>query len=182
MQWAVLGLPALYFFLNRFRGTLGAGGPIVGAVTGLIVFLLTGNPLVAVGIAIAYALGEAPGWGRWIKLLNKNYTQQEYWNNHREPSRGKEIHWLANKIAREKTDYRKYAMVAMGLRGLLWWLPVALVPTLLLGAPTAPVGLLGALTPYCIRAARNKVPFWRWQEHYSGVLHGLILALIIIQI
>lgn len=173
-----IAFPIIYFYLNRLRGTLGPGGPIVGAITGVLFYITTLNLEVSIGIAIAYALGEAPGWGRWIKLFNKSYTQEEYYTQHREASRGKWLHKVANRISREKDDYKAYAFTAMALRGLVWWLPVALVPALLVNPLCLLVGLLGALTPFCIRAAADREPFWRWQEHYTGVLHGVILMLL----
>ena len=175
----VIILPVAYWFLNRLRGTLGPGGVVVGAITGVVIYLFTLNEYLAVGIAIAYAVGEAPGWGRWIKLFNKDWSQEEYWTSHREPKRGKAIHKIANRISPEKKDYKKYAFTAMALRGLLWWLPVALVPTLLGSPESLLVGFLGALTPIPIYMARKKTPFWKTQEHFSGVLHGIILGLLL---
>ena len=184
---ALVGLPVAYWFLNRLRGKYGAGGPIVGAITGVVVFLFTGMPILAAGIAIAYALGEAPGWGRWIKLLNTDYTQDDYMKFHREPTRGKEIHRLANKISRESKDYKKYARTAMALRGLLWWLPVALVPTLM-GFPLClPVGLLGASMGIVCSAVGKRYPapnkdYWKAQEHVNGLVHGIMLGTIIVMV
>jgi len=178
---ALVGLPVAYWFLNRLRGKYGAGGPIVGGITGVITFLFTGMPILAVGIAIAYALGEAPGWGRWIKLLNKNYTQEEYMTSHREPSRGLAIHRVANKISPEKKNYKAYARTAMALRGVLWWLPVALVGTYLDTPLWACTAILGASMGIVCSEVGKRYPapnkdYWKAQEHVNGLVHGVALG------
>ena len=151
----------------------------MGAITGVVVFLFTGMPILAAGIAIAYALGEAPGWGRWIKLFDKDWTQEEYMRSHREPDRGKEIHKIANKISKESKDYKRYALTAMALRGTLWWLPVALVGTYLDGPLWLCTVLCGAsMGPLCKLATKVNwgEHYWARQERLVGVSHGIALG------
>lgn len=176
-----------YFFLNRLRGTLGPGGVIVGAITGAIVFAFTMDPVYAAGVSIAYAAGEAIGWGRWLATVpywNKDLSWEEY-EKIRQPDRGDLIHKLANKISRETKNWKKYCITALAIRGVIWWLPVALVGVALghiHPAVAALIALLGATMPlwyYLAYSFLGPKGYWGNGERLYGITHGVIVTLLL---
>lgn len=188
MELLLVLLIPLYAVFNRFRGTKGWGGPAGGALTCAIIFAYSGNMFGAVAAGGLYISGEAMGWGRWLATVPMwgKVSQQEYWDKHRQPTRGKFIHNIANKIAREDKDYVDYAKVALIIRGLYWWVPIAIATTVTgISNPAAAVcaGALGATMPGCYRIAYKKwgeKEYWKRGEQIYGAVHGVIIALLLI--
>lgn len=106
---------------------------------GVIVGVL-GGWIAGVCAAIAYIIGEAKGWGEWVGSLsrvepwNEELLQGDYADN--EGKTFPYIHQIANSIVKEQCEgsfekranqYKRYATLALMLRGIYWWLPVYLV-------------------------------------------------------
>ena len=113
------------------------GNHLYGLYLAVVVGILTMNALAGVAVLIAYLVGEAKGWGEWIGSLARHepWDEEMLQRNYRDEE-GKTfpfIHQIANSVCKEQIDgsfeerakqYRKYATLALMLRGMYWWLPV----------------------------------------------------------
>ena len=113
------------------------GNHLYGLYLAVVVGILTMNALAGVAVLIAYLVGEAKGWGEWIGSLTRHepWDEEMLQRNYRDEE-GKTfpfIHQIANSVCKEQIEgsfeerakqYRKYATLALMLRGMYWWLPV----------------------------------------------------------
>lgn len=189
MELLLVLLIPLFVFFNRFRGTKGWGGAAGGAVVAGVVAVFSENIVAALAAGGAYAVGEAMGWGRWLSLVPRWFdgtTQAVYWEKYRQPDRGKIIHNIANKIAREDKDFKKYSQVALVIRGAYWWalVAIALAVTGVTNPIMVPVAiLLGATMPFCYALGYKFFgvkDYWKRGENIYGGVHGLILMLLLV--
>ena len=209
----------LMSFLNRARGSAaGLFDNIATYVAGLVpaALLLYFSPMFAVWplkwnlllclIPFAgYVGGESWGWGKWIGGIIGAGKHTEY-----DKDQGDEngIHWITSKIVDQRDDYLKYCRIALGLRGIWWWLPV-LLPMFIMGAfggwvigaikMIVATILFGVGFPVSFDVARRaflkikkkeELGFtdgvgdgnfvWEWGEWIYGAIHGLLLALLVI--
>jgi hypothetical protein len=152
-----------------------------------------------------YIMGESWGWGKWIGGIIGQGKHTEY-----DKKQGDEngIHWITSQIVDQRDDYLKYCRIALGLRGIWWWLPVIL-PMFIMGAfggwffgaikliiATILFGIGFPLSVDVARIAFLKIKdkdelgftdgvgdgnfVWEWAEWIYGGIHGLLLALLII--
>lgn len=178
--------------LNRLRGTWAIMAKVNGLILGIGLYLLTGNVIAGIALAIAYVAGESMGWGKWIGGVidgNKTATEAELAD---EEGRNNGIHWLANKIAPETEDYAKYCFVALAIRGVYWWLPVMLVlvyfGVIVYGLGIALAGLLGIAFPLSVVIANKtskwfSVKFmndsWGQAEVWYGIAQDIALVIVV---
>ena len=115
------------------------GNHLYGLYLALVIGLVTMNAWLGVAVLVAYLVGEAKGWGEWIGSLTRHepWDEEMLQRNYRDEE-GKTfpfIHQIANSVCKEQIDgsfeerakqYRKYATLALMLRGIYWWLPVYL--------------------------------------------------------
>lgn len=108
---------------------------VYGLYLALIVGLLSMNVYAGLLTLVAYFIGESKGWGEWVGTLTKSeeLTQADLLRNYKDnEGRGfPYIHKIANLITSETsayddlesktTQYLKYAIVALALRGIYWW-------------------------------------------------------------
>ena len=113
------------------------GNHLYGLYLAVVVGILTMNALAGVAVLVAYLVGEAKGWGEWVGSLTRHepWDEEMLQRNYRDEE-GKTfpfIHQIANSVCKEQIDgsfedrakqYRKYATLALMLRGMYWWLPV----------------------------------------------------------
>ena len=113
------------------------GNHLYGLYLAVVVGVLTMNALAGVAVLVAYLVGEAKGWGEWVGSLTRHepWDEEMLQRNYRDEE-GKTfpfIHQIANSVCKEQIDgsfeerakqYRKYATLALMLRGIYWWLPV----------------------------------------------------------
>ena len=179
-------LTPLMAVMNRIRGMYGAGGIIGGVALGGALFLITKDPIAAAACAVLYFVGESVGWGRWLKIIpamENNVSQQVYWDKYRQPERGKFIHKLANKIAKEKDDYRRYAKVALYIRACIWFPPIFIALALTGHANWAGAGIASLFCIYCFPLAyglaydKSSNGWWGRGEVYYGIVQGATLTL-----
>ena len=117
--------------LNRLRGTQGLWSKIIGLLLALIVQIAFDNPYVSVAVGLGYIIGESFGWGEWIGNLtthrkNKTDTLEDEGENNG-------IKYIATKLVPNwNVAFIKYCRVALGIRGIYWWLPT-LVPLYFVG-------------------------------------------------
>jgi hypothetical protein len=116
------------------------GNHLYGLYLALVIGLVTMNAWLGVAVLVAYLVGEAKGWGEWVGSLTRHepWDEEMLQRNYRDEE-GKTfpfIHQIANSVCKEQIDgsfeerakqYRKYATLALMLRGFYWWLPVYLV-------------------------------------------------------
>lgn len=116
------------------------GNHLYGLYLALVIGLVTMNAWLGVVVLVAYLVGEAKGWGEWIGSLTRHepWDEEMLQRNYRDEE-GKTfpfIHQIANSVCKEQIEgsfeerakqYRKYATLALMLRGMYWWLPVYLV-------------------------------------------------------
>lgn len=187
--------PAIFACLNRLRGTGGIpviknGGPIAAVVFGLLIYLLTLNPILGVATAVAYFVGEMFGWGKWIGAITLFSSSQEDYNNsdikQRKTGKDNGIHFLANLIFKETKHFKGYTILALFLRGLYWWIPVYLVFVffgfvLPFNAAIATVAMAATFPLSFIIAYKvNKDQYWQYGEWIYGLCQGTILMLSIL--
>jgi hypothetical protein len=179
-----LGLIPAYYFMNRQRGHMKAGGAIFGAATGAIVFAATLDPIAAALTAVLYFAGESIGWGRWLRTVPYwgRISTDEYWRDVRQPERGKFIHKIANRINQEKKDFAKYAQTALYIRAALWFPPI--LAALAITGHANPIVALGAsgacvyAFPWAYRYAykTDAQGYWGRGERFYGAVQGASLA------
>ena len=113
------------------------GNHLYGLYLALVVGLATMNAWLGLAVLVAYLVGEAKGWGEWVGSLTRvePWDEQMLQGNYKDEE-GKTfpfIHQIANSVCKEQIDgtfdqrakqYRKYATLALMLRGMYWWLPV----------------------------------------------------------
>ena len=113
------------------------GNHLYGLYLAVVVGILTMNALAGMAVLVAYLVGEAKGWGEWVGSLTRHepWDEEMLQKNYRDEE-GKTfpfIHQIANSVCKEQIDgsfedrakqYRKYATLALMLRGMYWWLPV----------------------------------------------------------
>lgn len=194
-------LPILFLILNRWRGSrmdqiIGIDLPIIHngapiAAIGLmgVMYLLTYNLLLAFAAGLAYFIGEAPGWAKWIKAVpfwgNKQW-QENYNKNEAPRGTGKSIgiHQLASVFVNELKDFEAYSKVCLVLRGIVWWAPVYAVFVYfgLVNIATAVLAviLMGMMFPITYRIGwkitKDSAYVPRAEQLY-GFTQGIILAL-----
>lgn len=132
---AVLGA-----FINRGRGGgfkslfgFGGGDKIAAVFFGLLAGLATGNAMVGIAGAIAYAIGESFGWTKWLYGAEGGMTQ-ERWNTEPNPNNDNKPwagtfewgDWLPKMLGKdERTEFREYARYGWMGRAIVWWGPTA---------------------------------------------------------
>lgn len=179
-----LGLIPAYYFMNRQRGKMGAGGAIFGAATGAIVFAATLDPIAAAICGALYFAGESVGWGRWLRTVPHwgRISTDEYWRDVRQPDRGKIIHKIANSISKEKKDFARYAQTALYIRAAIWFPPIltALAVTGHANPAVAAVASAAAIVafPWAYRYAykAKAKEYWGRGEMFYGAVQGACLA------
>ena len=116
------------------------GNHLYGLYLALVIGLVTMNVWLGLAVLVAYLVGEAKGWGEWVGSLTRHepWDEEMLQRNYRDEE-GKTfpfIHQIANSVCKEQIDgsfeerakqYRKYATLALMLRGFYWWLPVYMV-------------------------------------------------------
>ena len=113
------------------------GNHLYGLHLALVIGLATMNVWLGLAVLVAYLVGEAKGWGEWVGSLTRvePWTEEHLQSDYKDDE-GKTfpfIHQIANSVCKEQIEgsfeqrakqYRKYATLALMLRGMYWWLPV----------------------------------------------------------
>ena len=177
--------------LNRLRGTEGLWSKIIGLLLALIVQIAFNNPYVSIAVGLGYIIGESFGWGEWIGNLtthrkNKTDTLEDEGENNG-------IKYIATKLVPNwNVAFIKYCRVALGIRGIYWWLPtlaplyfvgfnplviLVCVAVLSIGFPLACE--LGYYFSDKISFEKYGVSFrggWELQEGFYGILQDLVFG------
>jgi hypothetical protein len=184
--------PFLFSLFNRIRGgllgTKGASGPIAAVLMGGWLWLLTQSTTAAISFAVAYALGEAPGWGKWLVGVTKQMTQEQYNTSDyikREDAPYLPIHKWANGIAPEGEHYQRYAFVALIIRAAIWWvLPLTVLVATGVGnwwaVPALPVLAIIMPTTYYLVAKATDTMNWSLSEWIYGFIVGLVIMAVLL--
>ena len=108
--------------LNRLRGTQGLWSKIIGLLLALIVQIAFNNPYVSVAVGLGYIIGESFGWGEWIGNLTTNRKYKT--DTLEDEGENNGIKYIATKLVPNwNMAFIKYCRVALGIRGIYWWLP-----------------------------------------------------------
>jgi len=194
-------LPLIYAFLNRFRGSnvkdwiginppiLKNGGPYAALATGLIFWYLSNDPIIGVGTAIAYFIGESFGWGKWIRAVQHfddegswQHFYNEFEKDARDTGKSSGIHQIVSMVVKEETNYELYTVLCLILRGIWWWVPVYAVLVFggLVTIPVAVISVLviGLLFPVCYYAGSkmSRSRYIGWAEGIYGFVQGAVLS------
>lgn len=188
------------------------GNHLYGLWIGLVWSVAMMNAWLGLAVLVAYLVGEAKGWGEWVGSLSRvepwteEHLQRDYKDN--EGKKFPFIHQIANSVCKEQIEgtfeqrskqYRKYATLALMLRGMYWWLPVYLVLAAFgviswYVAAIAGIGL-GIAFPIAAEIGRhwkftrtydlkfinlNFSPGWENQEVVYGAFQGIVMWSIII--
>jgi len=165
------------------------GAPFAAVSILIAMFLYTSDWIAAFAIAIVWFAFESFGWGKWMdsipywhdKNLQPVYNKlvRDKW-----PNTGKStgIHWAANMVFKEDENFINYSILALFLRGLLWFVPVYAVFAGF-GMVTVPVAIvatliLGATFPmvYKISYDYDETGWYARAEHYYGFTYGLTFS------
>lgn len=116
---------------NRWRGT----GIIFWKINGNTIYALYWVVLIGIfgtwywGLLFAglYVLGESFSWGKWVSYICFPENHEKEYDN--KTGRGFPwIHYIANFFINQEHDYLNYCRLALGIRGLFWWvLPLLLI-------------------------------------------------------
>lgn len=144
--------------MNRVRGSSIKGGAYMAAAVFCVgVFFVTGSWLTSLLFGAAYILGELiDGWTAWIIGLQESMTQKLFnkkLSTFDDTGRRTGSWWLASQFANPKKDFKKFCIIGMAWRGVVWFAPVFAVlwwfgvsPWWLSIAATLACGIL---MPYC---------------------------------
>ena len=188
------------------------GNHLYGLYLAVVVGILTMNALAGVAVLIAYLVGEAKGWGEWVGSLTRHepWDEEMLQRNYRDEE-GKTfpfIHQIANSVCKEQIDgsfeerakqYRKYATLALMLRGMYWWLPVygvmAAFGVISWYVAASAIVVLGVMFPIAAELGKRwkfervydlkfvKLSFsrgWENQEIVYGAMQGLVFWLAVL--
>lgn len=180
----------MFTVLNRLRGTYGYFSHITGLVIGSLFYTFTQDIYTSIGLTVAYVAGESSGWGKWFGgIFYKDKTPQSVRDEDEGVNNG--IHWLSNKIAPQDKDFYKYSVVALTLRGILWFgltlLPLVIGNYIELIHYLAVTLLLGIGFPLSVHIGIETKKKWNfkfmngWWEH-SEVWYGLMQDIILLSI
>jgi len=190
----ILSLPIAYWFLNRIRGggydKIPQGKWVASIATGLIIGLVTMNPLIGLAAGGAYRFGILFSWGQWVgsspHFFDKSW--QETYNQTMIPKRdGRDsgIHFLVSRIFDQRENFTNYCIACLFLRGIWWWAPVYAV--LAVGGLSIPIAVAatvaaGIMMPiaYYISGKNYGDKYWGMGEHIYGAMYGIILAIALI--
>lgn len=188
------------------------GNHLYGLYLAIVIGLVAMNAWLGVAVLVAYLVGEAKGWGEWVGSLTRvePWTEEHLQGDYRDDE-GKKfpfIHQIANSVCKEQIEgtfeqranqYKRYATLALMLRGIYWWLPVYLVMAafgvISFGvAVVAGVGLGIAFPLACAIGKRWKFervydlkfiklsfsPGWENQEIVYGLFQGIVLWAVVL--
>jgi hypothetical protein len=111
----------MFTILNRLRGTRAYFAKAV--LLGILVYAISNDFMAGIGVALAYAIGESFGWGKWVGALAYPYQITKDMKAEREGIYNG-IFWFADKIRPMNENYYKHCYTALVIRGLYWWVPV----------------------------------------------------------
>lgn len=171
--------------LNRLRGEKPWIAIIVACIWAGLTVAVTGNFYVSIAVGIGYGLGEAPGWGEWIGGL---ISQDGVFDPNDIEGEKYGIYQLASLMAERGSVL--YNIIALTLRGALWWVPALLPFAWLTDGMTVlfAILLLAVSFPLSVLIGREcsftlplvKTPWKRAEVIYGGaqdvVLFGLLLS------
>ena len=188
------------------------GNHLYGLYLAVVVGILTMNALAGVAVLVAYLVGEAKGWGEWVGSLTRHepWDEEMLQRNYRDEE-GKTfpfIHQIANSVCKEQIEgsfeerakqYRKYATLALMLRGMYWWLPVygvmAAFGVISWYVAVSAAVVLGVMFPIAAELGKRwkfervydlkfvKLSFsrgWENQEIVYGAMQGLVFWLVVL--
>lgn len=190
----------MMFILNRLRG--GAfneklripWSKVIGVLLGLLFYQIDHNLYYSIAIAILYTLGESYGWGVWISVLGYNMLPK---NGGRLPDEGGHsgIQRITELFFNPSRDYKKFAFMALSLRGLWWFGPILyllfyggyisfgqLVYTLIISSVGFPLSFVLARKTARIEKIKFKefrTP-WEQGEVIYGLMQDICLVLLFI--
>lgn len=146
MLWLV-GSTLAFAVLNRLRGTKNYLVWLPAAALAAMVWWLSRDWLAAGLVAAAFVGGESFGWTKWINAIPGHLTQKQYnkkWLSDKTGYEGPA--YIAGLLADEATDYKRYVLVGMIARGVVWWAPVyAVLWWFDLVSPLIAIGLVSVL-------------------------------------
>ena len=191
--------------LNRFRGTgeifkissVSVSGNILYAVYITLVVALLSTWYYGIVAGGLYMLGESMGWGKWVGSLchpESTITLEARYADD-EGTRFPFIHKTANAIVKERENYLRYCQVALGIRGLYWWLPLlmfmavveitsywlAILGSILLGIGFPLACYIGSKLDYNGKLWKiNYSKGWENQELVYGLMQGIVLWAVVL--
>lgn len=188
------------------------GNHLYGLWIALVLGVATMNAWLGLAVLVAYLVGESKGWGEWVGSLSRvePWTEKHLIEDYAD-TEGKTfpfIHQISNFFIKEQIEdtfekqckqYRKYATLALTLRGFYWWLPVYLVLALFgvisFAEAFAIATLLGIAFPIAAEIGRRitftktydlkfiKLSFsqgWENQEIIYGLFQGIALWYVVL--
>ena len=200
--------------MNRRIEVKFVGNHLYGIYIALVLGIITMNMWLGLSVFVAYLVGESKGWGEWVGSLTRvePWTEKHLIEDYAD-TEGKTfpfIHQIANFFIKEQIEdtfeeqckqYRKYATLALALRGFYWWLPVYMVLAAfgVIGWQIALIAavVLGIAFPIAAEIGRrikferiydlkfSKLSFssgWENQEVIYGLFQGMVLWYIVIKI
>jgi len=176
----------MFTILNRLRGTWGWFSKVVGILIAVMVYLCSDNYYVATAAGLGYVLGESFGWGAWVGTLSCRPRNSSVQSDTTE-GRNNGIFWLASRVYNPKTEWYNFSIVALAIRGVYWWLPVAIPLVYLYGyyIPLISAIVLGVLFPvaavlgYRFRNL-NVIGWtggWEIQELIYGIMQDSVIGI-----
>ena len=176
--------------LNRLRGTQGLWSKIIGLLLALIVQIAFGNAYVSVAVGLGYIIGESFGWGEWVGNLTTNKKNKT--DTLEDEGENNGIKYIATKLVPNwNVAFIKYCRVALGIRGIYWWLPT-LAPLYFVGFSVVSIAVAVVVLSIGFPVAceigyrlNGKIKFhkygisidsgWEIQEIAYGVIQDVVL-------
>lgn len=200
-------LPWVLAVANRLRGSDPWYWPAIGksvfiGSVGCLFYRKTGGYFAPCWIAVWYMLGQSLGWGKYVGAIivfsETCLTELNPWGNdalqksfNQAPGGlcSTTIHYVTNLFYDHDSEYLPHCLLALSLRGLYWWGPVA-IGLGLVGAVNIYIALIGLFIlcigfPMSVAVAAFiawdcdfdcvlAIDAWSLSEYVYGFLHGLV--------
>ncbi len=199
--------------LNRLRGTWSWMAKVTGLVIAILVTLLlpythmmqfsiedwfsfsiANDLFYGLATGVMYVAGESFGWGKWIGGVYNRHTEPATPSMIKDKEGRKNgIHYLANRMIPETTDYYRYCSTALMIRGI-YWFGITLIPLVVSGYLyvndyVVIVLILGYGFPLSVKIGSYTTSkfnfkfmngFWEHAEVWYGLMQDIVLILFIV--
>ena len=194
-------LPPVMSVLNKLRGSgteeffgrgiikkiFKNGAPIAAMGLFALMYAYSMDLALAGAVAGMWLLFETFAWGKWLSAVPHFFdpSWQGTYNatlTSRKDGKDNGIHKLATLVAKETTNFTRYCIASLVLRGVLWFAPVYAVlvaweqVSVLVAIPA--VAVIGVMFPisYILAHKINKAKYWPTGEYIYGGVYGAVLA------
>ena len=106
--------------VGNFRVT----GIMLYALYLMVVVTMISEWYYGLAFVVLFVAGESYAWGKWIGWLTREDDTKEKQYADKTGKSFPYIHYIANRIVNQESNYTRYCQIELALRGFIWWYPV----------------------------------------------------------